>query len=177
MARKKGDTEFVTRMAKKFDGTGVVRVQTSRNAAQRMKLASMPVPQEWGQIINYGRVINMRRHGLQAGSTAYRIQWPEYSNGPGSKLVTSRFSLSSDHINETLFVLAEFLRDQGVEFVGITNKHGSLLRDAGLSGTQLAYLTRDIPHSPACHTDFFVTHPPEVGGTPGRIVDDLALNS
>ena len=84
----------------------------------------------------------------------YRVVWPEPSNGPGSKNRTSSFSLSAGHINETLYVLAEFLRDQGVEFGSLANKHGNSFSDVRLSGSGLAYLSRDIPHSPACHVNF-----------------------
>jgi len=177
MARKAGDRVFSCRMAKRFDGSGVVRIQTTQSTAEKMKLDAMPVPADWGEWVDGRRVVRIVPHRLNAGSTAYRIQWPQYSNGPGSKLVTSRFSLSTQHVTETLYVLAEFLRDQGVDFVGITNQHGNPLGDVRLTGTELAYLTGDIPHSPACHTDFFVTHPPEISGTSGRIVDDLTLNS
>lgn len=162
MARKKGDWMAVHFMAKSFDGSGVVRIQTTESAAERMKLARMPYPKDRGQVIDGTRVVNVRRHSQNAGSTAYRVMWPEHSNGPESKLVTSRFSLSSAHNMETVHVLAEFLRAQEVPFVGIANKDGSLLRDVRLLGSDLAYLTRDIPHSPACHLDFPLADSPEL---------------
>lgn len=177
MGRAKGDYESVHWMCKKFDGTGSVRLQTTQSNAERLKLKNLPYPPDRGHLVDGVRVVNARRHKQNAGSTTYRVMWPEHANGPESKLVTSSFSLSSAHTNETLYVLAEFLRDQGVEFVGLTNKDGTLLRGAGFRGGKLAYLSIDIPHSPACHVDFFAADTPELSRTPGRIIDNGAFNS
>ena len=114
---------------------------------------------------------------MGADSERYRVIWPEPSNGPGSKNRSSSFSLSSGHINETLFVLAEFLRDQGVEFVKLANVHGNGFDDLRLSGSQLAYLTRDIPHSPACHVNFFSAEAPELSGSSGGGIHAPTLDS
>ena len=77
-------------------------------------------------------------------SVRYRVIWPELSNGPGSALKTGSFTLGPTHVNETLFVLAEFLRAQGVEFVKLANKNGNGFKAAGLSGTQLAYRSEPL---------------------------------
>ena len=163
-------------MAKRFDGSGVVGIQCSEGVFSRLKLDRMPTPRDWGTVVNgvHYAYLDTRSHGVD--SERYRVIWPELSNGPGSKNKTSSFTLTGSHVNETLFVLAEFLRDQGVEFVALANKHGNALRDIRLHGTNLAYLTRDIPHSPACHVDFAQTHPPEVSGTTRGIVANTSLN-
>ena len=168
MARKRDEELKVARMCKRFDGTGVVKIQASEGAFARMKLENMPHPAEDGEVINGRRYVRMDTRSMGADSERYRVIWNELSNGEGSKLKSSSFTLSGGHCNETLFVLAEFLRDQGVEFNRLANKHGNGFRNSLLSGTQLAYLTRDIPHSPACHVDFVPTETPEVGGTLGR---------
>jgi hypothetical protein len=143
-------------MAKKFDGSGVVKIQTSEGAFARMKLENMPTPRDWGQIVDGQRYVYLDRRGMGVDGERYRVRWTGADASGGTVPVTSSFSLSGGHINETLFVLAEFLRDQGVEFVAITNKHGNAFGDVRLQGTNLAYLTRTVPHSPACHADFFV---------------------
>ena len=176
MGRKKGERLMVTQMARKLDGSGVVKIQCSEGAFSALKLANMPTPRDWGVEIDGRRIVSMDTRGMGADSQRYRVIWPEHSNGPGSKLRSSSFTLSARHINETLFVLAEFLRDQGVEFVGLANKHGNSFRAVGLSGSKLAYLSTYIPHSPACHVDFFETDTPEVSGASGRVVDALPLN-
>ena len=168
MARIRGDRLRTAYLCKKFDGTGVVKLQCSEGVYTSLKLSELPWPDELGYVVNGGRVMYRPLKGIGTDGCRYRVIWPEHANGPGSKLRSSSFCLSRSHINETLFVLAEFLRDQGVNFVAIANKHGNSFRSAGLSGSGLAYLTRDIPHSPACHVDFVPTETPEVGGTLGR---------
>ena len=163
-------------MAKKFDGSGVVGIQCSEGVFTSLKLANMPTPRDWGQMVNGIRVVYLDTRGQGVDGERYRVIWPEPTPGPGRKYRTSSFTLTSAHSNETLYVLAEFLRDQGVEFVALANKHGNAFSDIRLHGTNLAYLTRDIPHSPACHVDFAQTHPPEVSGTTRGIVANTSLN-
>ena len=163
-------------MAKRFDGSGVVGIQCSEGAFSRLKLANMPTPRDWGTEVNGRRVVYLDSRGPGVDSERYRVIWPEESNGPGSKLTTTSFTLTGSHVNETLYVFAEFLRDQGVEFVGLANKHGNRFRDSRLGGTQLAYLTRGIPHSPACHVDFVRKDAPELGGAPGLVFANTPLD-
>lgn len=167
MGRIPGERLKVTRMARRFDGSGVIKIQCSEGAFDRMKLANMPTPRDWGTVIDGRRYVCLDTRGMGVDGERYRVMWPELSNGEGSKNKTSSFTLGGVHVNETLYVLAEFLRDQGVDFVKLTNKHGSGFRDSRLSGSSLAYLSGDIPHSPACHVDFFINHPPEISGTAG----------
>ena len=115
-------------------------IQCSEGAFSRLKLDEMPEPRDWGQIIDGQRVRYFDTRKMGADSERYRVIWPEHSNGPGSKYRSSSFTLSSAHINETLYVLAAFLREQEVDFVGLANKHGNCLRDIRLSGSKLAYL-------------------------------------
>ena len=163
-------------MAKRFDGSGVVGIQCSEGVFTSLKLANMPTPRDWGQMVNGIRVVYLDSRGHGVDGERYRVIWPEPTPGPGRKYRTSSFTLTSAHSNETLYVLAEFLRDQGVEFVALANKHGNAFSDIRLHGTNLAYLTRDIPHSPACHVDFAQTDAPEVGGATRRVVAHTSLN-
>ena len=154
-------------MAKKFDGTGVVKLQCSEGVYTSLKLAQLPRPAELGEVVNGRRIMYMPKGGIGTDGVRYRVIWPELSNGPGSKPRTSSFTLSRAHINETLYVLAEFLRDQGVEFISLANKHGNSFSDVRLGNSGLAYLAGDIPHSPACHVDFFRTDTPELSRASG----------
>ena len=156
-------------MASRFDGTGVVKLQCSEGVYSSLKLAKLPTPAELGEARGEYVIMQRPKQGIGTDGVRYRVIWPELSNGPGSKPRSSSFCLSRAHVNETLFVLAEFLRDQGVEFVALANKHGNAFSDVGLSGSGLAYLTRDVPHSPACHVDFFSTDTPEVSRTAGCV--------
>ena len=156
MARRAGERLMRTRIAKRFDGSGVVRLQTSERAFERMKLFNLPTPRDWGFVVDGVRFAYMETRQMGADSSRYRIKWGGVVAPGSGDSATSSFSLSANHVNETLFVLAEFLRDQGVEFHAITNKYGNAFRDVGLHGSNLAYLSRAVPHSPACHADFFV---------------------
>ena len=176
MSRKPNERLKVAHMARRFDGSGVVKVQCSEGAFARLKLSEMPIPRDWGTVVDGRRYVPLDTRSMGADSERYRVIWPEFSNGPGSKLRSSSFSISGSHRNETLFVLAEFLRDQGVDFVKLANKHGNGFSDVRLSGSDLAYLTRTIPHSPACHVDFFQADAPEVGGASGGVVDAAPLD-
>ena len=176
MARRAGEWLRSTRMCKRFDGTGVVKIQCSEGAFSALRLDNIPTPSEWGEVVDGRRYVYADTRQMGADSVRYRVIWPELSNGPGSKLRSSSFSLGRSHTNETLYVLAEFLRDQGVEFVGLANKHGNRFRDSRLGGTQLAYLTRGIPHSPACHVDFVRKDAPELGGAPGLVFANTPLD-
>tara|TARA_A100001015_G_C15009726_1_gene722414 strand:+ start:809 stop:1351 length:543 start_codon:yes stop_codon:yes gene_type:complete len=177
MPRRRGERLRQTRMAKRFDGSGVVKIQCSEGAYASLKLAEMPVPRDYGEIVDGRRRVILDTRSMGADSQRYRVIWPEPSNGPGSKNRSSGFSLSASHINETLFVLAEFLRDQGVEFVKLANVHGNGFTDLRLSGSNLAYLTRGIPHSPACHVDFFTAEAPELSGSSGGVIHAPTLDS
>ena len=154
MGRIAGDRLEATWMAKKFDGTGVVKLQCSEGVFASLKLANLPHPVELGTQVDGRWQFTRPKQGIGTDGVRYRVIWPELANGPGSKPRSSSFCLSRAHNNETLYVLAEFLRDQGVEFVALANKHGNAFSDVRLGGTGLAYLSRDIPHSPACHVDF-----------------------
>jgi len=160
--RQPGQSLCIAYMAKRFDGTGVVKVQCSEGAFSRLKLDQLPWPNELGWVEGGRRFMYMDTRQMGADSMRYRVVWPELANGPGSKNRTSSFTLIGAHVNETLYVLAEFLRDQGVEFLGLANRHGSAFSDVRLTGSKLAYLTRDIPHSPACHVNFLAADAPEV---------------
>lgn len=162
---------MVTRMAKKFDGSGVVKIQCSEGVFTSLKLANMPTPRDWGVMVDGIRVVYADTRAMGADSERYRVLWPEPTPRPGGKFRSSCFTLGGGHINETLFVLAEFLRDQGVQFVALANKHGNSFKAAGLSSSQLAYLTGNIPHSPACHVNFALTDSPELSGSSGRVVN------
>lgn len=168
MGRIRGDRLEWARMPKKFDGSGVVDIQCSTSVYKEMKLDKMPPPRDYGQVIDGVRYVTMRLSGMGADAVRYRVMWPETANGEDSsfrspsgkppKNRTSSFVLSRAHNNETLYVLAEWLRSQSVQFIALTNKHGNAFKPVGLSGSSLAYLTGDIPET--FSTDIDLLHKP-----------------
>ena len=148
-------------MPKGFDGTGAVRIQCSEGAYAAMALGDMPLPSDYGQVIDGRRYVPHDTRAMGADSVRYRVVWPDRSNGEGSKLRTTSFTLSGKHSNETLFVLAEHMRNQGVEFVALANKHGNTFKRSLLHGTELAYLARDRAHAVLRKSDLFVKPAPE----------------
>jgi hypothetical protein len=150
-------------MPKRFDGSGVVKLQCSEGTFAALKLSQMPIPRDWGEIRNGFHFVTVDTREMGADSERYRVIWPERSNGPGSKLRSSSFSLGTSHTNETLFVLAEFLRVQGVDFIALANRHGNAFTTAGLSGSGLAYVPGTHLHSVLTNSDLFVKPLPKDG--------------
>ena len=134
MSRRPGERLRKTVMPKGFDGYGVVRFQCSEGAFNRMKMENMPPPIDYGEVIDGRRYVQRLPNTLGADSVRYRVIWPSVGAGEDAYLPTTSFSLSAKHSNETLFVLAQFLRDQGVEFVGLANKHGNRFKRIELNG-------------------------------------------
>ena len=142
-------------MPKKFDGSGVVDIQCSTSVYKEMKLDKMPTPRDYGYVVDGVRYAPMRFAAMGTDAVRYRVMWPEKANGEGidfrspsgkpAKNRTSSFVLSRAHNNETLYVLAEWLRSQSVSFIALTNKHGNAFKPVGLTGSSLAYLSGDIP--------------------------------
>ena len=159
---------MTARMPKRFDGSGVVKVQCSEGAFAALKLSEMPIPRDWGYVSGGSHYVPMDTREMGADSERYRVIWPEHSNGPGSKLRSSSFSLGASHTNETLFVLAEFLRTQGVDFVALANRHGNAFKSAGMSGSGLAYMRGTRLHSVLASCDLFVKPTPE-DSSPSRL--------
>lgn len=176
MARKKDDRLRVRAMPAKLDGSGVVKLQCSEGVYYALNLQFMPRPRDYGEMINGAHVVVADTRSMGADAERYRVIWPEYSNGPGSKLRSSSFTLGARHTNETLYVLAEFLRTQGVDFVGLANRHGSRFKPAGLSGSKLAYLPGTRLHSVLASCDLFVKPSPENSSSSGLQVHEPSLH-
>jgi hypothetical protein len=134
-------------MPKKFDGSGCVGIQCTEDTYESMKLGDMPIPPDKVYERNGYTYMYAQYRSMGADAERYRVMWPEPSTGLGTKLRTSSFTLSATHTNETLFVLAEWLRSQSVNFVALTNKHGNAFKRADLGGSDLAYLCTDVPHT------------------------------
>ena len=154
-------------MPKRFDGSGVVKLQCSEGAYAALKLSEMPRPRDWGEVVGGFHRVMIDTRNMGADSERYRVIWPDKSNGPGSKNRSTSFTLSASHTNETLYVLAEFLRAQGVDFIGLANRHGSRFNPAGLGGSKLAYLPGTHLHSVLAGCDLFVKPAPEDSGPSG----------
>lgn len=127
-------------MPKTFEGDGVVYIQTSEGAFNDMKLENLPVPNNYGTVVGGYRLIQGFPVALGTSSKRYRILWPERVSPTSRKFRSSMFALSSSHSNQTLYVLAEFLRKQGVDFVCLADRNGCGFKPVRLSGSNLAYL-------------------------------------
>ena len=174
--RKPGERLRRTRMAKRFDNTGVVAIQASDGLFRAMKLENMPTPPDYGQVVDGWHRYYVDTRSMGADSERYRVFWSTRPSPESKTFSSSSFTIGGGHVVETLYVLAEFLRDQGVEFLALGNRHGAMFKDVRLSGSNFAYLTRNIPHSPACHVDFIEADTPEVVRAPGRILYNPSFN-
>ena len=161
MARKAGQRLRGTFMPKGFDGIKSVRVQCSEDTFNALKLSEMPLPQEGFKVVGNYVVRIMETRAMGADSMRYRVLWPDAAGRTPGKLRSSSFTLSGKHSNETLFVLAEHLRVQEVDFFAIANRHGNAFHSVLLHGADTFHLTGDMGH--AIRSDFkLLTEPAPV---------------
>lgn len=167
MARLRDDRLRVRAIPAKMDGSGVVKLQCSESVYYALNLHLMPRPRDYGQLVGDYVMVLADTRSMGVDGQRYRVIWPENSNGPGSKPRSSSFTLNAKHTNETLFVLAEYLRSSGVEFVALANKHGNAFKALGLSGSNLAYLPGTRLHSVLSNCNLFGEPLPEDVATSG----------
>ena len=156
MGRKLGERLKVARMCKKFDGTGVVKIQCSEGAYAALKLSEMPYPSDWGKVVNGKRIVPANSWKMGVDSKRYRVLWPDLTQGARPKHRSSSFALNTRHTIETLYVLADFLRRQGVDFIGLANEHGSGFRPVELGPSSLAYMKGSPLHYLLTQKNFLV---------------------
>ena len=131
----------VRRIPKNPDLSGVVRIQGSSPFWDALRIDDIPPATDaYIDPINKPGVMRMRPRGIGACGTPYRVALPAPEGWASKKLPTRSFVLSSEHTNATLYFLAEFWRQAGVPFIGITNKHGNMFKPAIYQGSGLAYL-------------------------------------
>ena len=134
MSRRPGEYLRRTVLPKRFDGLGTVRFQCSDGAFERMKMGSIPPPTDFGTPLGEYIAFTRPPNSMGADSVRYRVVWPALPGDTGTWLPTTSFTLSGNHCNETLFVLAAYLRSAGVQFVKLANKHGNGFKDSRLFG-------------------------------------------
>lgn len=128
-------------MPRNLDGSGVVYIQACEKVFADLHLDELP----WGNNVplEAGRpVTNMRtgRRSMSGRNTSYRVLMERPEGWPHKADPTLSFQLSSAHVNQTLYFLAEFWRVKGVPFQRITNQNGNGFTSAGLSGYDLSHL-------------------------------------
>lgn len=124
-------------MPKKADGTGRVWIETQNKHAETLHLDELP----WGNSrpLDMGRPpinIAARRRGAGGSGKIYRLRMERPSDWKPVRDPTISFGLSSGHINETLFYLAEFWREKEVPFQCMTNQNGAVFDNSLLFGGQ-----------------------------------------
>lgn len=126
--RKAGIRLIRTHIPKRTDGSGLVTLQTSEDTYELFNMDRFPMPQELEQYLSSGAGFPVPRRTSSANSTPYRILRSGTVVPTGHKFPSSSFSLGSQHINETLFVLAQLLKDAGGPFAALANKSGNRFR-------------------------------------------------
>ena len=129
-------------MPRKLDGSGQVYIQACERAFEVLRLDELP----WGnnRSLEQGRLpqnMTARRRSMSGRNGAYRVLMERPDGWPHKRDPTLSFQLSSGHINETLYFLAEFWRVKEVPFQRITNQNGNGFNSAGLSGYHLGHLS------------------------------------
>ena len=142
MANQRGNRLRKKPIAKRFDGTGVVTIQASSPNWETLKLHEIPFAPERLHTTSSGdQVVFFNPRSCGAGGVPYRVALERPEGWSGKKYPTLSFVLSSNHTNETLFMLADYWIKSDVPFVGITNKHGNIFSACGLQSW--AHFTRD----------------------------------
>ena len=129
-------------MPKYADGSGHCWISASEKTFGTLYLDELP----WGdgrplEAGHPGGNVSPATRALRGGNKTYRVRMVPPDGWTHEKDPTLSFQLSSGHVNQTLYFLAEFWRQMGVPFVGIANKHGNTFRPAIYQGTGLAYLS------------------------------------
>ena len=112
-------------IARRTDGTGVVRIEMRQGNASHFKLDQLPSPQDHGVQLpgGQGPVFQFPAGRRGANCLGYRIAY-EASSG-GNKPHMCRFRLSSNAVLDTLQVLTNHLNESGVDWLWIANEHGN----------------------------------------------------
>lgn len=156
MARRRNDPLTVRVIPRSFDGTGPICWQGSESVYAALKLSEMPYPSDWGKVVNGKRIVPANSWKMGVDSKRYRVLWPDLTEGARPKHRSSSFALNTRHTIETLYVLADFLRRQGVDFVGLANEHGNAFKPVELGGSSLAYLKGGPLHYLLTQENFLV---------------------
>lgn len=141
MSRRSGERLKRRLIPKRLDGTGHCWFQASSGTYDLLQIDGVPRPAD-SQDGEGGQILRNRFGPKRPGgcSTAYRVAFPEPEGWTANKPPTRHFVLSASHINETLFYLAEYWRQSGVVFVGVTNADGNLFKHVGLHGVNYNHL-------------------------------------
>lgn len=128
-------------MPRKLDGSGKVYIQACARVFEALHLDELP----WGDNRPFeagrpGSNVMAGRRAMSGRNASYRVLMERPDGWPHEKDPTLSFQLSSAHINETLYFLAEFWRMKGVPFQRITNQNGNGFTSAGLSGYETRHL-------------------------------------
>ena len=117
------------------DGTGVCWIQVASNTWDEMRIGQWPSATEQGH--------NGRGGGLIVYPGSLRKgQWKRFRfiragrfTESGGRPMTSMFALSPEHTNETLFVIAQNLRDVDAPWAGLASETGARFSHIGLAPT------------------------------------------
>lgn len=128
-------------MPRNLDGSGKVYIQACERVFADLHLDELP----WGNnrplsAGHPGGNVSPNRRNLSGRNASYRVLMERPEGWPHKKDPTLSFQLSSGHVNQTLYFLAEFWRMKGVPFQRITNQNGNGFTAAGLSGYETRHL-------------------------------------
>ena len=122
-------------MPVRMDGSGRCRIQASERVFRELHLDELPFGNGRSLEDGPGTVHITRSPGaLKGRNKSYRVRMERPDGWTHKADPTLSFQLSSAHVNETLYFLAEFWRMKGVPFQRITNEYGNGYDMAGLQG-------------------------------------------
>ena len=117
----------------RLDGTGVTWIQCASDTFAEMRIGDWPSATEQGHNGRGGGTIVWPGSLRKGQWKSYRfIRAGRFTETTGRPM-TSMFSLSPEHTNQTLFVIAQALRDVGAPWAGLASETGARFRHVALS--------------------------------------------
>ena len=122
-------------IARRTDGTGVVRIEMRQGNASHFKLDQLPRPQDDGVQLPGSelRVVQFPTTRRGANCLNYRIAYERFEGG--RKPHMCRFRLSSNAVMDTLQVLTNHLNESGVDWLYLCNTHGNRISRSAFMST------------------------------------------
>ena len=119
----------------RIDGSGVTWIQAASDTFDEMRIGDWPSATENGHNgLGGGQIVwpgSLRKGQWKAYRFIRAGRFTETTGRP----MTSMFSLSPEHTNQTLFVIAQALRDVGAPWAGLASETGARFRHVALSPT------------------------------------------
>ena len=161
LGRRRGARMRGVLMARALDGSGVEMLLASSWFMNEFNTAEWPIPRESRNPDGSRKIGQYGFPGRGYERTAGRVLYEPPPDWQGKNLPRARFSWGRRVPTSTWYVLAELLRVSYGKPFFLGNIDGNGRRNAGLSGSNFAYLPGTDLHAELRRFDLFPEPPPE----------------